>query len=163
MWFSSLVWNFRPTLHTLHRVLEGSWEFFQPVNMCFVDMEHSPWSLLWWGAPQIWVQLRHGSIISLVVVSHLRCPKQKCQNAKCWSIMQEFHMEQITQDRKSCLDKKIKHCMYFQIVCVHGRFITEKLHDRLEETGSKVLFSRSQSPFTPLDGDKGFGLLFLHC
>lgn len=26
-------------LHTLHRMLEGSWEFSQPVNMCFVDLE----------------------------------------------------------------------------------------------------------------------------
>ncbi|KAK3508726.1 hypothetical protein QTP70_004271 [Hemibagrus guttatus] len=26
-------------LYTLHRVLEGSWEFAQPVHMCFVDLE----------------------------------------------------------------------------------------------------------------------------
>ena len=26
-------------LYTLHRVLKGSWEFAQPVHMCFVDLE----------------------------------------------------------------------------------------------------------------------------
>ncbi|KAI3372029.1 hypothetical protein L3Q82_006899 [Scortum barcoo] len=26
-------------LYTLRRVLEGSWEFAQPVHMCFVDLE----------------------------------------------------------------------------------------------------------------------------
>ncbi|KAK3564684.1 hypothetical protein QTP86_024812, partial [Hemibagrus guttatus] len=37
--------GFRPSrgtldqLYTLHRVLEGSWEFAQPVHMCFVDLE----------------------------------------------------------------------------------------------------------------------------
>ncbi|XP_008277301.1 DNA (cytosine-5)-methyltransferase 3B-like [Stegastes partitus] len=37
--------GFRPSrstldqLYTLHRVLEGSWEFAQPVHLCFVDLE----------------------------------------------------------------------------------------------------------------------------
>ncbi|KAK3562609.1 hypothetical protein QTP86_002090 [Hemibagrus guttatus] len=37
--------SFRPShgtldqLYTLHRVLEGSWEFAQPVHMCFMDLE----------------------------------------------------------------------------------------------------------------------------
>ncbi|KAK3548817.1 hypothetical protein QTP70_020700, partial [Hemibagrus guttatus] len=49
--------SFRPgrgTLHqlyTLHRVLEGSWEFAQPVHMCFVDLEKAfecvPCGILW--------------------------------------------------------------------------------------------------------------------
>ncbi|KAK3508146.1 hypothetical protein QTP70_015345 [Hemibagrus guttatus] len=42
-------------LYTLHRVLEGSWEFAQPVHMCFVDLKKafdrvsrgSLWEVLW--------------------------------------------------------------------------------------------------------------------
>ncbi|KAK3512562.1 hypothetical protein QTP70_017239, partial [Hemibagrus guttatus] len=49
--------GFRPSrgildqLYTLHRVLEGSWEFAQPVHMCFVDLEKTfdcvPRGILW--------------------------------------------------------------------------------------------------------------------
>ncbi|KAK3530107.1 hypothetical protein QTP86_014770 [Hemibagrus guttatus] len=49
--------GFRPSrgtldqLYTLHRVLEGLWEFAQPVHMCFVDLEKAfdrvPCAVLW--------------------------------------------------------------------------------------------------------------------
>ncbi|KAI3371385.1 hypothetical protein L3Q82_023983 [Scortum barcoo] len=43
-------------LYNLHRVLEGLWEFAQPVHMCFVeDLEKAfdrvPRGILWGGAP----------------------------------------------------------------------------------------------------------------
>ncbi|KAI3355288.1 hypothetical protein L3Q82_018143 [Scortum barcoo] len=45
-------------LYTLHRVLEGLWEFAQPVHMCFVDLEKAfdpsvPRGILW-GCSIVW-------------------------------------------------------------------------------------------------------------
>ncbi|KAK3514608.1 hypothetical protein QTP70_021525, partial [Hemibagrus guttatus] len=56
-WIQEEQCGFRPNrgtldqLYTLHRVLEGSWEFAQPVHMCFVDLEKAfdcvPHGILW--------------------------------------------------------------------------------------------------------------------
>ncbi|KAK3529274.1 hypothetical protein QTP70_024827, partial [Hemibagrus guttatus] len=47
-------------LYTLHRVLEGSWEFAQPVHMCFVDLEKAfervPRGILWEVLWEYWVR-----------------------------------------------------------------------------------------------------------
>ncbi|KAI3375113.1 hypothetical protein L3Q82_021636 [Scortum barcoo] len=51
MRFSSRGRGTLDQLYTLHRVLEGLWEFAQPVHMCFVDLEkafdHVPCGILW--------------------------------------------------------------------------------------------------------------------
>ncbi|KAK3549447.1 hypothetical protein QTP86_001448 [Hemibagrus guttatus] len=54
-------------LYTLHRVLEGSWEFAQPVHMCFVDMEKTfnrvPHGILW---EVLWEYGVHGPLLRTV-------------------------------------------------------------------------------------------------
>ncbi|KAK3561731.1 hypothetical protein QTP86_012984 [Hemibagrus guttatus] len=65
--------SFRPSpgtldqLYTLHRVLEGSWEFAQPVHMCFVDLEKAfdcvPCGILW---EVLWEYGVHSSLLRAV-------------------------------------------------------------------------------------------------
>ncbi|KAI3370616.1 hypothetical protein L3Q82_007192 [Scortum barcoo] len=50
--FVPVGWKQLDQLYTLHRVLEGLWEFAQPVHMCFVDLEKAftdrvPRGILW--------------------------------------------------------------------------------------------------------------------
>ncbi|KAK3535008.1 hypothetical protein QTP70_001967 [Hemibagrus guttatus] len=65
--------GFRPSrgtldqLYTLHRVLEGSWKFAQPVHMCFVDLEKAfdrvPRDILW---EVLWEYGVHGPLLRAV-------------------------------------------------------------------------------------------------
>ncbi|KAK3541273.1 hypothetical protein QTP86_019410, partial [Hemibagrus guttatus] len=65
--------GFRPScgtldqLYTLHRVIEDTWEFAQPVHMCFVDLEkafdHVPHGILW---EVLWEYGVHGPLLRAV-------------------------------------------------------------------------------------------------
>ena len=62
-WIQEEQCGFRPgrgtvdQLYPLCRILEGAWEFAQPVHMCFVDLEKAfnlvPWGALWGGSPGV--------------------------------------------------------------------------------------------------------------
>ncbi|KAK3513401.1 hypothetical protein QTP70_014229 [Hemibagrus guttatus] len=72
-WIQEEQCGFRPSrgtldqLYTLHRVLEGSWEFAQPVHMCFVDLEKAfdcvPRGILW---EVLWEYGVHGPLLRAV-------------------------------------------------------------------------------------------------
>ncbi|KAI3362616.1 hypothetical protein L3Q82_001619 [Scortum barcoo] len=68
-------------LYTLHRVLEGLWEFAQPVHMCFVLCVHR--GILWGVLHEYGVQgplLRAGAWFALPAISHTcsQCMLQGC-------------------------------------------------------------------------------------
>ena len=50
MWVPSKPWN-SESAFPLSSILEGAWEFVQPVHICFVDLEKAfdcfPWGVLW--------------------------------------------------------------------------------------------------------------------
>ncbi|KAI3377852.1 hypothetical protein L3Q82_008990 [Scortum barcoo] len=74
-------------LYTLHRVLEGLWEFAQPVHMCFVDLEKAfdrvPRGILWGVIREYGVQ---GPLLRVVQVS-VR-PEQEL-GSHCWQVGEE--------------------------------------------------------------------------
>ncbi|KAK3543164.1 hypothetical protein QTP70_012267 [Hemibagrus guttatus] len=90
--------GFRPSrgtldqLYTLHRVLEGSWEFAQPVHMCFVDLEkafdHVPRGILW---EVLWEYGVHGPLLRAVRSLYNRSRSLVCI-ASCKSDLFPVHV-----------------------------------------------------------------------
>ncbi|KAK3570481.1 hypothetical protein QTP86_019919 [Hemibagrus guttatus] len=89
--------GFRPSrgtldqLYTLHRVLEGSWEFAQPVHMCFVDLEKAfdcvPRGILW---EVLWEYGVHGPLLRAVRSLYNRSRSLVCI-ASCKSDLFPMH------------------------------------------------------------------------
>ncbi|KAK3535602.1 hypothetical protein QTP70_017140 [Hemibagrus guttatus] len=90
--------GFRPSrgtldqLYTLHRVLEGSWEFAQPVHMCFVDLEKAfdrvPRGILW---EVLWEYGVHGPLLRAVRSLYNRSRSLVCI-ASCKSDLFPVHV-----------------------------------------------------------------------
>ncbi|KAK3530784.1 hypothetical protein QTP70_001585 [Hemibagrus guttatus] len=79
-------------LYTLHRVLEGSWEFAQPVQMCFVDLEKAfdrvPRGILW---EVLWEYGVRGSLLRAVRSLYNRS-RSLVRNASCKSDLFPVHV-----------------------------------------------------------------------
>ena len=68
------------TRSMLLRVLEGTWEFAQPVHMCFVDLEKAYDQGVLWGVLQ-----EYGVAgLLLLAVQSLYCRSQSLQRFHCW-------------------------------------------------------------------------------
>ncbi|KAK3508160.1 hypothetical protein QTP70_015359, partial [Hemibagrus guttatus] len=124
--------SFRPNrgtldqLYTLHRVLEGSWEFAQPVHMCFVDLEkafdHVPRGILW---EVLWEYRVRGPLLRAVRSLYNRS-RSLVRIASCKSDLFPVHVGL----RQGCLD--LQHAL--------GRFAAE-----CEAAGMRVRGSKSEA------------------
>ncbi|KAK3533936.1 hypothetical protein QTP70_034935, partial [Hemibagrus guttatus] len=97
-WIQEEQCGFRPSrgtldqLYTLHRVLEGTWEFAQPVHMCFVDLEKAfdcvPRGILW---EVLWEYGVHGPLLRAVRSLYNRSRSLVCI-ASCKSDLFPVHV-----------------------------------------------------------------------